>query len=84
MTPSKLVEDINFKLGNVSDDIFFDMKVTQIQTLLVNIRSTLLPAIHTTRTLDTPETVSSLTPEMECIRSVALSGEVMTCMVNLS
>ena len=84
MTPSKLVEDINFKLGNVSDDIFFDMKVTQIQTLLVDIRSTLLPATHTTRTLDTPEIVSSLTPDMECIRSVALSRELMTFMVNLS
>ena len=43
-TPQKSIEDLIFKLGNISDDILFEIELDQMRTLLIVARDTLFRA----------------------------------------
>ena len=43
-TPQKSIEDFIFKLGNISDDILFEIELDQMRTLLIVARDTLFRA----------------------------------------
>ena len=89
---SKLVANLGLTLGNLSDDIFADIKKDQMRTLLIDTRSTLSSAItvlsiflQPSNRFSTPQpltsvarTISSSTPKMNHVCSVVAFGEVMT------
>ena len=76
------VEALGFTLGNLLDDILSGMTLDELRKLVITARETIsVPSINL---FSTPTSISSMahkpsvTPKMDRVRSVAISGGFMT------
>ena len=89
--PTQLVEDLAFTVGNLSDDILSGMELYELLELVINARDTItlspsppIQFIAPSNFFSTPQspllTAQStfFTPKMDRVRSISLSGDVMT------
>ena len=89
--PPKLIDNLSFKLGNVSDDILSEMEVDQIQILLMDAdgiisSAALNPSVFfqpsnffsIPQSLSLQVPTSSFTPKMDRVRFIAPSAGVIT------
>ena len=82
LKPPQTVEDLGFTLGNLSDDILSGITPVELRTLLITARETI--SVPPGNLFPTPTPISTTTladpatPKMDWVRSVALSGGVMT------
>ena len=90
-TPSQPVADLKFKLGNISDDILSGMELEKMRNLLITARDTIVPISPISSSLVVPSNLlstsmslpsvtlsSSTIPKIDRVRSIALSGGIMT------
>ena len=89
--PTQPVEDLAFTLGNLSHDIPSGMEPDELLKLVINARDTItlspsppIQFIAQSNLLSTPQSLFptaysiSLTPKIDRVQSIALSGDVMT------
>ena len=90
-TPSQPVADLKFTLGNMSDDILSGMELEQMRNLLITACDTIVPKSPISSSLVVPSNLlstsmslpsvtlsSSTIPKIDRVRSIALSGGIMT------
>ena len=80
--PPQTVEALGFTLGNLSDEIVSSMTSVELRTLLITARKTIsVPPVNlfpTSIPISTTALANLAIPKMDRVRSVALSGGVMT------